>query len=116
MASYAPASMKPAPETALQLAKSGGLAAADDVGASDHVHCFPFWIGAERATNEKGALRRLCWVAGESPGWLPFPFRIGMRQPGALGQAAVAMVLENLHAFGILVAGHGWASFESIHS
>ncbi|MCD0494230.1 hypothetical protein LQD23_18305 [Chromobacterium violaceum] len=29
-----------------------------------------------------------------------------MRQPGAFGQAAVAMVLENLHAFGILVAGH----------
>lgn len=68
MASYAPGSMKPAPETAFQLTKSGGLAAADDVGASDHVHCFPFWIGAERATNEKGALRRLCWVAGESPG------------------------------------------------
>ncbi|MFB9156818.1 hypothetical protein [Chromobacterium violaceum] len=34
-----------------------------------------------------------------------------MRQRGALGQAAVAMVLENIHAFCMVVAGHGRQAF-----
>ncbi|QND85474.1 Uncharacterized protein ChrSV_3248 [Chromobacterium vaccinii] len=43
--------MKPASETVFQLAKNGGLAAADDAGASDHGHD-AFLSGFARSARE----------------------------------------------------------------